>query len=115
MKRHRILFIPIVGFVTLIVIGLVFVPSCGRNKKTTSTPRSGEELAKAYCGTCHLFPEPSLLDKITWKDRVLPDMGWRLGIRKDDDDPYAEMEKDEAQLVRALNIFPDKELLAAED
>ena len=115
MKRHHILSIPIVFFVALIVTGVVLMPSCGRNKKPTFTPGTGEGLAKAYCGTCHLFPEPSLLDKVTWKERVLPDMGWRLGIREPGDDPYAEMEKDEANLVKALNLFPDKELLPLKD
>jgi hypothetical protein len=33
-------------------------------------------------------------------------MGWRLGIRKPGDDPYADMEKDEAQLVQAENVYP---------
>ncbi|HRP33809.1 MAG TPA: hypothetical protein PKV73_18055, partial [Agriterribacter sp.] len=37
--------------------------------------------ALLYCSSCHLFPEPSLLDKKTWVNNVLPNMGWRLGIR----------------------------------
>jgi hypothetical protein len=79
------------------------------------TPPSGEQLAKTYCGSCHLFPEPGLLDKTTWKDRVLPNMGWRLGIRKAGDNPYADMEKDEAQLIKKVNVFPDKPLLSPDD
>ena len=79
------------------------------------TPPSGEQLAKTYCSSCHLFPEPALLDKATWRDRVLPNMGWRLGIRKTGDNPYADMEKDEAQLVRKVNVFPEKPLLPRAD
>ncbi len=41
---------------------------------------AGEQLAKKHCGTCHLFPEPALLDKFTWKEHVLPLMALRLGI-----------------------------------
>lgn len=42
----------------------------------------GEELAKRWCSSCHLFPEPQLLDKRTWMDHVLPEMGARLGFRQ---------------------------------
>ena len=42
--------------------------------------RSGEELAKVYCGGCHSYFEPSLLDKNTWKYGTLPQMGYRMGI-----------------------------------
>jgi hypothetical protein len=80
---------------------------------TTSafTDHSGEDLAKIYCSSCHLFPEPSLLDKRTWTDRVLPNMGWRLGIRKTAEDAYADMERDEAKLAKAIAIFPEKPLI----
>jgi hypothetical protein len=37
-------------------------------------------LAVKYCQSCHLLPDPSLLDKSSWKNGVLPNMGPRLGI-----------------------------------
>lgn len=40
----------------------------------------GSILAHTYCQSCHLFPEPSLLNKAKWNN-VLPQMGIRLGIR----------------------------------
>src|SRR3954454_20275531 len=40
----------------------------------------GEILAKSFCQSCHLFPEPALLDATTWEKGVLPHMGPRLGI-----------------------------------
>ncbi|PZX60399.1 VCBS repeat protein [Algoriphagus ratkowskyi] len=40
----------------------------------------GEKLADVYCGSCHLKPEPELLDKKTWKNKVLPDMRKRMGL-----------------------------------
>jgi hypothetical protein len=101
-------------FVALIFTAFVFVPSGARHKEPVFIS-TGEELAKIYCATCHLFPEPSLLDKSTWTEHVLPNMGWRLGIRKAGDDPYGEMEKDEAQLAKALNIYPGKALLPFAD
>ncbi|MBS1598066.1 MAG: VCBS repeat-containing protein [Bacteroidetes bacterium] len=42
--------------------------------------KPGEALAKIYCGTCHQFPEPSLLSKAGWKDYVLPPMAKLLGL-----------------------------------
>lgn len=50
--------------------------------------QDGEELAKTWCSSCHLFPEPQLLDKKTWIDKVLPDMGARLGFKTFRDGSY---------------------------
>lgn len=41
---------------------------------------NGEQLANAYCSTCHLKPNPDLLDKVTWENKVLPDMRKRMGL-----------------------------------
>jgi hypothetical protein len=60
-----------VGF--SIVLFLLF--NCD-NKKTIS----GEKTARKYCGSCHLFPNPDLLDKSTWEKNVLPKMSAKLGI-----------------------------------
>lgn len=114
MKRQRIFIIPVAVFIALLLTSFVFIPSI-RHKDPIAVFATGEELAKAYCATCHLFPDPSLLDKTTWKEHVLPNMGWRLGIRRAGEDPYAEMEKEEAQLVKGLNVFPDKALLPVAD
>jgi hypothetical protein len=40
----------------------------------------GKILAAAHCQSCHLLPDPSLLDAATWENGVLPAMGPRLGI-----------------------------------
>jgi len=44
-------------------------------------PSSGEELARAYCASCHAFPEPQLLDARTWENGVLPQMAPRVGVQ----------------------------------
>lgn len=69
--------------------------------------QSGAALAKIYCASCHLFPSPNLLDQATWKNKVLPNMAWRLGIRTGYPSPYKEMDSSEAILVRGLNIYPN--------
>lgn len=40
----------------------------------------GEQLARKYCGSCHLFPDPALLSKSVWKNSVLPQMAFRMGF-----------------------------------
>jgi hypothetical protein len=82
------------------------------HKETVAT---GEELAKQYCSSCHLFPEPKLLDKKTWKENVLPNMGWRLGIKQDGKHPLEEMNPDEAALVRKLQVYPSAPLIDVKD
>lgn len=40
----------------------------------------GAALARVYCVTCHLFPEPDAVDRKTWFDQILPRMKYRLGF-----------------------------------
>jgi hypothetical protein len=61
----------------------------------------GEMFARIYCQTCHLFPEPSLLDKKVWKEFVLPKMAFLTGITQLD--PQA---NEEYELYRASGLFP---------
>lgn len=42
--------------------------------------KKGEALSKKHCQSCHLLPDPSLLDAKSWEKGVLPQMGPRLGI-----------------------------------
>lgn len=46
---------------------------------------SGERLSDAYCGSCHLKPDPEILDRITWETMVLPDMRKRMGLYLEED------------------------------
>lgn len=60
-------------FVTL---ALLIIPQLD----SRDSGKSGEELARTHCGSCHLFPEPKLLDRNIWMNGVLPEMGLRMGI-----------------------------------
>lgn len=75
----------------------------------------GRKLALQYCSSCHLFPEPSLLDKKTWVEQVLPNMGLRLGIHEVNKDPYADLPSDEQDILRKLNLFPNTPLITRKD
>lgn len=74
--------------INLFIFGLIVVIfSCSDFKKNTthtSVPdyniASGKLLAAKYCQSCHLLPDPSLLNAGMWETGVLPAMGPRLGI-----------------------------------
>jgi hypothetical protein len=40
----------------------------------------GHDLAAKYCVSCHRFPDPSLIDRMSWVNGVLPAMGKELGV-----------------------------------
>lgn len=42
----------------------------------------GEALARKLCVTCHIFPEPNILDKRTWERGAFPMMANRLGLNR---------------------------------
>jgi hypothetical protein len=64
---------------------------------------------------CHLFPEPSLLDKNTWENSVLPNMGMRLGILTNGADPFEDLDPIDESIVRNLNIYPNEPLILKDD
>ncbi len=73
----------------LCIFGLfvLTMPSCKtyhRNSThkevSTESIAKGQKLAKMYCQSCHMLPDPSLVDAKTWEKGVLPQMAPRLGI-----------------------------------
>jgi hypothetical protein len=72
------------------LVSFVFVlllPSCKNyhknpadNEVSNSRIETGKALARIYCQSCHMLPEPSLLNKKSWEKGALPEMGPRLGI-----------------------------------
>ncbi len=64
----------------------ILLPSCNNDNNNTSTDDSGSRvengkaLVKQYCQSCHMLPDPSLLNKKSWLKGVLPEMAPRLGI-----------------------------------
>jgi hypothetical protein len=51
---------------------ILMLSSCGQP--------NGEQLAERHCSTCHAFVQPGLLDKKSWKNGVLPEMAFRMGL-----------------------------------
>lgn len=85
-------------------IGLIILNYSCQN--TPSGP-SGYELALTHCSSCHAFPEPELLDKITWQNHVLPRMGYFMGIYEGPQIRKGLMEEGPAgETVSQANVFP---------
>lgn len=69
--------------VTVAFVCFIILITC----KNHNSSSEGEAVAKKYCGTCHVFPQPVLLDKITWTKNILPVMGQKLGL-PDPNNPF---------------------------
>jgi FG-GAP-like repeat len=91
-------------------------PTATRQVNTTQpSNKSGTELAQIYCGNCHQYPEPNLLDKKTWTKELLPNMGARLGIKTLNYDPFAKMGEFDKMMIETENIYPKTPLINEED
>src|ERR1041385_5482609 len=56
----------------------------------TAIDSPGRVLSKQYCGACHVFPEPDLLDKKTWREQTLRRMKIRMGLSPAEIDRHPE-------------------------
>ncbi|MBO9613214.1 MAG: VCBS repeat-containing protein [Dyadobacter sp.] len=68
-----------------VFIAAVCIQACGTSGGSGDAGLTGElaegrDAAIKHCGTCHLPVDPALLDKDTWKNRVLPVMAQYFGI-----------------------------------
>lgn len=88
-------------WVALVLLAAATTSTRSQPDPTTAPEfKRGKELAHRYCATCHLFPEPSLLDRSTWEKGTMPFLRGRLGIdRLDPTDPDHRIVLDEWQLV----------------
>lgn len=70
----------------------------------------GQLLARGYCSTCHLYPEPELLDKKTWDAGALALMELRLGIAPLDFDRHPD-----GEILKGSGVIPAEGLISAPD
>jgi hypothetical protein len=61
----------------------------------------GERYARGVCQQCHLFPEPKLLDRESWRRYVLPKMKLYCGLLSLD-----QVKAEDMDLVKASGIVP---------
>jgi hypothetical protein len=79
------------------------------NVSCTTKEQKEEGLAKQYCTTCHMFPEPSLLDKERWNS-VMQQMAFRMGV---DISGIAMLTEEDAPYV--LQTLPNKPMISIEE
>ncbi len=106
MSYTRILLVVFL-FLILILIDVRLLKSKDLNNyttvdyyKNTDTILSGKQLANMYCKICHEFPEPELLDKDTWINSVLPNMGLRMGIKIPEVNAFAGTPTEDLDIVK---------------
>lgn len=115
----KIYLIPIL--MTTLVLGLIFFFSNCKDDISAARQRivpsdlSGEALAQIHCAGCHKFPTPSELDKASWENGVLPQMGYRFGIYPKNERASLIENGLGGQLVEQANIYPIEQTLALED
>lgn len=90
----------------VLVVALFAQANDGVAAPTTNKWQKGEALARQVCQSCHLFPEPELLDRATWRDGALPHMEPFLGIK-----PKDVTRLGGADELRAAGVYPTNALL----
>ncbi len=92
---------------------LLLVFSCSEQQNKY---QQGEQLAKDYCVSCHVFPEPELLDKNSWGQYMLPRMGVFLGVVEHDSlkGVLASNEQEQA-IIDASGMVPKKQIVTDEE
>lgn len=85
------------------------IPSALEVQRDSNFTR-GQTLAKVFCSTCHIFPEPDLLDKKTWRQQALRRMRIRMGLS-----PLEIENHPESKLLKATGIFPTSPMLSPQD
>lgn len=70
----------------------------------------GETLARQHCAACHLFPEPDLLDRVTWENHALRKMAPYLGVARLRTEGRAD-----ASRLEASGVYPKTPVVSAEE
>ncbi len=68
-------------FMAVCLAGLYNCNSGEEKKSEDKSIKEGYILSQTYCKSCHQFPDPALLNKITWSNYVLPKMAELVGFR----------------------------------
>lgn len=80
------------------------------------TQLTGQQLSQQYCGSCHQYPAPALLDKKTWQRGVLPQMALRMGLSDERMETLTNFsDTDELTRVLTANVLPETPMLHPTD
>lgn len=104
------------GWILLLVLWFSSCKQYPRNRShaqvSEESIREGERLAVVYCQSCHLLPDPALLNSKSWEKGVLPQMGPRLGIFNHGFESYPSSRRD---TNLGKNFYPASPLLKPEE
>ncbi len=87
------------------------ISSCNQNNDA-KIKKKGEDMAKVYCGSCHQFPDPALLTKKIWTNKVLPNMATRMGFKWGY--PYQGLDAEEVKELINRKFFPEDPVISEE-
>ena len=93
----------------VVTLGQIAPQSDSSPHQSTDAARGGQ-LARIHCQTCHLFPEPHLLEKKTWINGALPRMAPFLGAANINFE-----NRPDGKILKEANIFPPAPLLSESD
>lgn len=111
-KVINLLFV-LIGYFTLIIPTSEKQISDKKNVIKLDTTDKG--VAIKHCSSCHLFPEPNLLDQKTWLLGVLPNMAYRLGLSTVYNSPYSGLDQEEIELIKKTGVYPEEPLISKKD
>ncbi len=98
----------------LLLLGIACHNQTSKEKLESNLPAS--VLATQHCGSCHTYVAPDQLPKAVWEKKVLPAMGFRMGIFEGKTPPDSLFEEGKAKLlVTDANIYPLEPILAQAD
>jgi hypothetical protein len=87
-------------------VALVAAVEGSSTSASTEKIALGKKTAEVVCASCHIFPEPWLLDGESWVKRTLPYMEPWLGRKK------AQIRTDsEKQRIREAGVFPENAVI----
>jgi len=112
----------------LVALVLLFIgQGCSPEAEKTTPPvtpvaaHPGKAYYEQYCGICHALPDPSELDKTTWRDYVLVRMGAYMGIYFDNTRYYDSVPQQwlepgvGGEKMLSEGIYPEKPLLTRKE
>ncbi|MFK7924609.1 MAG: FG-GAP-like repeat-containing protein [Bacteroidia bacterium] len=108
-------------FAFLLTIILLACQSESATQSDEAPMTQGEKLARVHCSSCHLFPEPTSLDRKTWERFVLLRMAAFLGVYHDGVQYYDSLLPQwkepglGGERVVAAGIYPKQPKLSRED
>jgi len=59
---------------------IILLNSCRQKTQLEKDIDDGKQLAQTYCVSCHLLPDPALIDRRSWVKGVLPAMAQKLHL-----------------------------------